>query len=218
MSCPVPTDSPRVDPASLCRSRFPGSTLIVQKDTKHMRSLHTKIRDKNCSRNDFVFYADRLIRMLLEDALDTVGYEEKMIVTPTGSNFVGSEMMEDVCGVSILRAGESMEHVLREIVKGVKIGKILIQRDEGTQAKVAKLFYARLPPSIQQSRVLLLDPMLASGGSVICAIKYLIEAGVAEEKITFVNLISCLEGLGKLFTAFPKVTVVTSMFVVSFFH
>lgn len=101
--------------------------------------------------------------------------------------------------------------VLREVYKGVPIGKILIQRDETSVDKRPRLFYSKLPAGIERSRVLLLDPMLASGGSAICAVRHLTERGVPEQQITFVNLIACPEGLKAFFAACPLVRVVTSM-------
>ncbi len=101
--------------------------------------------------------------------------------------------------------------VLREVYKGVPIGKILIQRDETSADKRPCLFYSKLPAGIEHSRVLLLDPMLASGGSAICAVRHLTERGVPERQITFVNLIACPEGLKAFFEACPHVRVVTSM-------
>jgi len=73
----------------------------------------------------------------------------------------------------------------------------------------ARLFYAKLPADIQNHHVLLLDPMLATGGSAVAAVKVLLEHGVRQNDITFVNLISCPEGLETLFKAFSDVIVVT---------
>lgn len=63
-----------------------------------------------------------------------------------------------ICGVSIMRAGEAMEDGLRQCCRAVRIGKILIQRDEETA--LAKLFYSKLPEDIKERYCLLLDPML----------------------------------------------------------
>ena len=97
---------------------------------------------------------------------------------------------------------------LRDILSDCVIGKILIQRDEETAQP--ELFYAKLPNDIADRTVLLLDPMLATGGSAIAAIKVLRTAGVPEESIMFVNLVSCPEGLAALHAAYPLVTVVTA--------
>ena len=68
-------------------------------------------------------------------------------------------------------------------------GKILIQRDEATALPV--LMYSKLPPALAGRPVLLLDPMLATGGSCIAAIKVLVEKGVPASSIVFVNIVWC---------------------------
>lgn len=69
----------------------------------------------------------------------------KSIVTPTGAQYDGIGFEGKICGVSILRAGEAMEAGLREVCRSVRIGKILIQRDEETAQP--KLFYSKVRPS-----------------------------------------------------------------------
>ena len=76
-----------------------------------------------------------------------------------------------------------MEAGLRECCRSVRIGKILIQRDEDTAKP--KLFYAKLPEDIADRWVLLLDPMLATGGSAIQAMQVLVDHGVQPSKILF---------------------------------
>lgn len=61
------------------------------------------------------------------------------MTTPTGELFTGVDFTAKLCGVSIMRAGESMESALRETAKNVRIGKILIQRDETSVAKEPKV-------------------------------------------------------------------------------
>ena len=78
--------------------------------------------------------------------------------TLTGAHYQGLEFNAKICGVSIMRAGESMETVLREICPDVRIGKILIQRDEATA--LPTLYYSKLPPDVASRHCLLLDPML----------------------------------------------------------
>lgn len=66
------------------------------------------------------------------------------------------------------------------------------------------MFYSKLPDDIKEKqRVFILDPMLATGGSVIMCIRKLKEGGVNEDKITFINLVACEVGLRKLHEEFP---------------
>jgi len=100
-----------------------------------------------------------------------------------------------------------MEAGLREVCRSVRIGKILIQRDEETAQP--KLFYSKFPPDIALRYVLLLDPMLATGGSAMKAVEVLMEHGVPEERIIFVNLISAPEGLKNFCAKYPQLRVIT---------
>lgn len=70
--------------------------------------------------------------------------------------------------------------------------------------------YSKLPPNMASRPVLLLDPMLATGGSCVAAIKVLVEAGAAAKDVVFVNIVSCMEGLEAVQEAYPEVRIVTS--------
>lgn len=166
------------------------------------------IRDKNTTRADFIFYSNRIIRLLVEEGLNHLPVVSHSVTSPVGTSYNGVRFEGKICGVSIMRAGESMEQGLRECCRSVRIGKILIQRNEDTAQP--KLFYEKLPPDIKDRWVLLLDPMLATGGSAIMAVEVLKAKGVPEERILFLNLITCPEGVRNFAEKVPKVRVVTS--------
>lgn len=119
------------------------------------------IRDKNTERANFIFYSNRIIRLLVEEGLNHLPVVEQTVTTPVGQTYNGLQFQGKICGVSIMRAGESMEQGLRDCCRSVRIGKILIQRDEETSTP--KLFYDKLPEDIADRWVLLLDPMFATG-------------------------------------------------------
>ena len=119
------------------------------------------IRDRNTGRADFIFYSNRIIRLLVEEGLNHLPTESQEITTPVGRTYSGVKFEGKIWGVSIMRAGESMEQGLRDCCRSVRIGKILIQRDEETSKP--KLYYDKLPEDIADRWVLLLDPMLATG-------------------------------------------------------
>ena len=180
------------------------------KETQQIRMLFTAIRDKETSNEDFVFYADRLVRLLVEEALSFLPCRRKDIVTPTNTLYEGLEPHSKICGVSIMRAGESMEKALRDTCRGTRIGKILIQRIETGSHNNIKEYYCKLPTDIANRYVLLLDPMLASGESASRATRILIdEYNVKEEHIVFVNVISAPEGLRAYSQTFPRVKLIT---------
>ncbi|XP_047978870.1 uridine/cytidine kinase UKL1, chloroplastic-like [Salvia hispanica] len=144
----------------LCKI-YPNVTVI--QSTFQIRGMHTLIRDRDISKHDFVFYSDRLIRLVAEHGLGHLPFTEKQITTPTGSIYTGVDFCKKLCAVSIIRSGESMENALRACCKGIKIGKILIHRD-GDDGK--QLIYEKLPNDIRERHVLLLDPVLATGRQI----------------------------------------------------
>ncbi|MCX2952789.1 uracil phosphoribosyltransferase [Lentzea sp. NEAU-D7] len=176
--------------------------------TPLLRALHTIIRDRDVPRDQFVFHADRIIRMLLDAALDLLPFEPHQVRTPVGHVYEGLRFAERVCGVSVVRAGESMEAGLRAVLPPVRIGKILIQRDKETVQP--HLYYTKLPADIAERNVLLLDPMLATAGTARMAVQVLLDHGVPEERIVFVNLLTAPEGIAALCDAHPRLRLVTS--------
>ncbi|KAK9386122.1 uracil phosphoribosyltransferase-domain-containing protein [Lipomyces mesembrius] len=183
----------------------PNVTVLLQ--TPQLIALYTIIRDIKTQRADFVFYSNRIIRILVEEGLNHLPVQATSVSTPTDLTYKGLKFEGKICGVSIMRAGESMEQGLRDCCRSVRIGKILIQRDEETAE--AKLFYEKLPEDIKDRYVLLLDPMLATGGSAIMAVDVLIAKGVPVERILFLNLISSPEGIDVFAKKFPKLKVIT---------
>ncbi|KAA3479517.1 uridine kinase-like protein 1, chloroplastic isoform X1 [Gossypium australe] len=145
----------------LCKI-YPNAYVI--QSTFQIRGMHTLIRDREISKHEFVFYSDRLIRLVVEHGLGHFPFTEKQVITTTASVYTGVDFCKKLCGVSIVRSGESMENALRACCKGIKLGKILIHRD-GDNGK--HLIYEKLPKDISERHVLLLNPILATGKLVL---------------------------------------------------
>lgn len=195
-------------PTATISKVVPYENVHILPQTPQLIALLTMIRDKNTARADFIFYSNRIIRLLVEEGLNHLPVVAHTVTTPVGKDYTGVKFQGKICGVSIMRAGESMEQGLRECCRSVRIGKILIQRDEDTFKP--KLFYEKLPTDIAERWVLLLDPMFATGGSAMMAIDVLKAKGVSENRILFLNLIASPEGLGKFAEKFSSVRVVTA--------
>jgi uracil phosphoribosyltransferase len=185
-----------------------GRNVHLLSQTNQLRALHTGIRDRNARREDFVHYSGRIIRLLIEAGLELLPFEQHDVTTPVGRTYHGLRFTPKLCGVPIIRAGESMEAGLRAVCPSIRIGKILIQRDKVT--KLPHVYYSALPADIAARHVLLLDPMLATGGTARAAIQILLDNGVAEDRIVFVNLITVLDGIAAVCDRYPKVKIVTS--------
>jgi len=155
------------------------------------------------------------MRILAEDALAEFPSTDVKITTPCGpcDGCVGPDPTE-ICAVSIIRSGDALLDVVRDVEPAVRVGKILIQRDESHPDKVAKLFYSKLPPASgtqEAPYVLLCDPMLATGGSALKAIEVLIQKYKVEpENIVFANMICAPEGLKAMAEAYPQIKIVTA--------
>lgn len=119
-------------------------SLKVLPETRQIKGIHTIIRDHETTRDEFIFYSKRLIRLLIEFALTLLPYtvshnqlfsrlrtpfsQDQLVETPQGVAYSGRKMVpEKMCGVSILRAGETMEQALCDVLNNVRLGKILIQ-------------------------------------------------------------------------------------------
>uniref|UniRef100_F1L887 Uracil phosphoribosyltransferase n=1 Tax=Ascaris suum TaxID=6253 RepID=F1L887_ASCSU len=126
--------------------------------TDQVIELQTILMDRETDHSDFVFYADRLMRLVIEEGLNRLPYTNVTVETPTGYVYEGIAFARGNCGVSISRSGEAMEHALRQCCRSIRIGKMLLAED-------TRLLYARLMPDIAQRRVLLLYPLLSAYSS-----------------------------------------------------
>ncbi|XP_045766378.1 uridine-cytidine kinase-like 1 isoform X1 [Maniola jurtina] len=184
-------------------------SLFVLKDTPQVQGLHTFIRNKDTPRDEFIFYSKRLMRLVIEFALSLLPYSEHAVDTPQGFTYTGRKCdVEKICGVSILRAGETMEQAVCDVCKDIRIGKILIQTNQQTDEP--ELYYLRLPKDIKDYRVILMDATVATGAAAIMAIRVLLDHDVPEENISLVSLLMAEIGVHSIAYAFPKVKIVTS--------
>ncbi|KAI1106103.1 uracil phosphoribosyltransferase [Jackrogersella minutella] len=200
--------SPSQKPIATVSTEVEHDNVVTLPQTPQLIALLTKIRDRQTERADFIFYSNRIIRLLVEEGLNHLPVVEHTVTTPVGRTYAGLMFQGKICGVSIMRAGEAMEQGLRDCCRSVRIGKILIQRDEETATP--RLFYDKLPEDISERWVLLLDPMFATGGSAIMAVDVLKSRGVPEERILFLNLIASPQGIQNFATKFPRLRVVTA--------
>lgn len=183
--------------------------LHVHEQTAQLRCLMTTLYDKQCTPGDWVFTADRVSRIMVEFALNFLPIESNSVITTVEDEpFDGVKFAGRIVGVSIIRAGEAMETALRSCCRNVRLGKILVQRDERTTQP--HYYMAKLPKDVATRHVLLMDPMLATGGTAIMAVEKLVEAGVPQEKVIFVNIVAAPEGITALLERFPSIQICTA--------
>lgn len=187
---------------------YPTEKVIQLQQTSQIRELQTVLRDRSTSRGDFIFYADRLIRLVVEEGLNSLPYVKANVTTPTGGQFQGLRYLKGNCGVSIMRSGEAMERGLRDCCRSIRIGKIMVQTDEETHQ--AKVFYSKFPPGVQRRKVLLMYPIICSGNTVIKAVQVLHAYHVEEANVLVLSLFATATGLGNVLRRFPNLTILTS--------
>ena len=117
----------------------------------------------------------------------------------------GRKVGPDIVVVPVLRAGLGMLDAVLELVPNARVGHIGLQRDEITA--VASRYYSKLPASLRSSFVLMIDPMLATGGSAVAAIQLLQEAGA--EHIRIVCIVAAPEGIRTVEQHHPDVSIYT---------
>jgi len=182
---------------------------VVVLESRAIQVLLSGLRDKETPNSKFMDCADRLFRILAEESLAQVDSVVPVTIkTQCGlANGLTAPELESVCAVAILRSGDALLQAFHQISRGISKGNLLIQRDETT--KKPRLFICQLPNDLQNKQLLLLDPMLATGGSAKLAIQLLIDKGVPQEHIIFVNMVCTPDGLSALAAAYPAVKVVT---------
>lgn len=160
------------------------------------------MRDKNTSVKDFRECAHEVALLIGYEATKELKLEEYEIETPI-TKTVGKRIERQVALVPILRAGLGMVDAIMDLIPASKIGHIGLYRNEETLEPVE--YYCKLPTDIQQRQVLVLDPMLATGGSAVAAINFIKNRGV--KNIKFVCIIAAPEGVETLRKAHPDVEI-----------
>uniref|UniRef100_A0A8C1QD31 Uridine-cytidine kinase n=1 Tax=Cyprinus carpio TaxID=7962 RepID=A0A8C1QD31_CYPCA len=184
-------------------------TLSVMESTPQVRGMHTIIRNKETSRDEFIFYSKRLMRLLIEHALSFLPLKPVTVETPQGTVYEGKRLSgKRITGVSILRAGETMEQALMAVCKDIRLGKILIQTNHDTGEP--ELHYLRLPKDLSEDYVILMDSTVSTGAAALMAVRVLLDHDVQEDKIFLLSLLMAEMGVHSVAYAFPKVRIITT--------
>ncbi|MCL2493197.1 MAG: uracil phosphoribosyltransferase [Clostridiales bacterium] len=161
------------------------------------------LRDKDTGVKDF--------RQLVREISLLMGYEvtrglqlqDVEIETPLAKTTVKMLKANDLCFVPILRAGLGMVDGFLDLVPAARVGFIGLYRDHDTHQPVE--YYCKLPEDIEDRQVIVLDPMLATGGSAAAAVDFIKQRG--GRRVSFVCLIAAPEGIEVLTKAHPDVNI-----------
>jgi uracil phosphoribosyltransferase len=162
------------------------------------------LRDKQTPADAFRRVATRISVLLAAEALRDVPTATSTVVTPLGPA-EARRVASDVVVVPVLRAGLGMLDAVLELVPTARVGYIGLQRDERTA--IASRYYSKLPQGLSDSYVLMIDPMLATGGSASAALELLRQAGASRVRI--LCIVAAPEGVAVVERDHPDVAIYT---------
>src|SRR5262249_8475385 len=148
--------------------------------------------------------ATRISVILAVEALRDVPTVTTTVETPLGPAS-GLRLGADVVVVPVLRAGLGMLDAILELVPYARVGHIGLQRDEMTA--VASHYYSKLPHDVEGSSVVMIDPMLATGGSAVAALDLLRRAGA--RRVRIICIVAAPEGIAMVEERHPDVRIYT---------
>jgi uracil phosphoribosyltransferase len=169
----------------------------------------TALRDKHTDNTTFRLLADELVTLLAYEATRGIRVNEITVETPLESTKGVKLASPTPVIVPILRAGLGMLDGMLRVLPAAEVGFLGMVRDE--QTLIASTYADRLPDNLKGRQVFVLDPMLATGGTLVAAMELLFERGA--DDIVAIALIAAPEGIARVEQAFGKdvnVTVVTA--------
>ncbi len=160
------------------------------------------IRHKDTGHKEFRELATEITMFVCYEALKTISLKDVEVETPLEIAHC-HKIAEDIVVVPILRAGVGMLEGILSLVPSARVGFIGLYRDEVTKEPVT--YYQRLPDQAKRGLCILVDPMVATGGSTTAAIDILKQEGA--RKIVVVCIVTCPEGLRRVEEAHPDVQI-----------
>lgn len=168
--------------------------------------MHHKLsilRDKNTKTKQFRELVTEITSLMTYEIMKDLPLQEVEIETPVAKMTAQKLSEQPIVLIPILRAGLGMVDGIWSQVPSAKVGHIGMARDEETLQP--KEYYRNLPVDTEKSRVFVLDPMLATGGSAAAAIAYLKSYGI--KHIEFVCMVASPEGIAHLTSEHPDVQI-----------
>lgn len=161
------------------------------------------LRDKNTPVKDFRELVREISMLMAYEVTRDLPLEEVEIETPICKTKVNRLKGEDIGIVPVLRAGLGMVDGMLELVPNAKVGHVGLYRDPETKQPVE--YYCKLPIDLDKRRMIIVDPMLATGGSSNAAIQLLKQKGA--KSIALMNLIAAPEGVKAVQEEHPDVDI-----------
>jgi uracil phosphoribosyltransferase len=165
----------------------------------------TLARDRDTGVEQFRRQVSLIARLMVYELTRDYPTEDVAVETPLGPCH-GERLAVTLTLVPILRAGLGMAEGILELIPEARVGHLGLYRDETTLAPVT--YYNKLPPDVADTDVIVIDPMLATGGSLVAAIDYIRQAGA--QRIKILCLVASPEGIATVRAKHPVLPIYTA--------
>lgn len=178
------------------------------RDTNQVRGINSILFNTETSRNDFIFYFNRICGLLIELAQEYI-HEFKDVDIETGKGiYHGKKAIQThYVAINIIRSGDCFMSSIKKSFPEISIGKLLIQSDSSTGEP--QLHFESLPHNLTtRGEIMLFDSQIISGAGAIMAIQVLLDHGVKENDIILISYLSTEIGVRRIVNVFPNVKIV----------
>lgn len=176
-----------------------------------IRHKITLLRKEDTSTNEFRKLVEEIAMLMGYEALSDLETQDITVKTPIEESVQPVISGKKLAVVPILRAGLGMVNGILALVPSARVGHIGLYRDPETHAPHE--YYCKLPDPIDQRQIVVVDPMLATGGSAIAAVDFIKKHG--GQKIKFMSIIAAPEGVDALMNAHPTFSFMSAVLTVS---
>jgi uracil phosphoribosyltransferase len=165
----------------------------------------TRLRDKTTGPQEFRRVLSEVAALMLYEATRSFAVAPVPVRTPLG-RARGFRLKREVVLVPVLRAGLGMLDSILQLLPHARVGFIGLKREETTLR--AMFYHKSLPPDLRRFEVILIDPMLATGGSAVAAMNLMTELGATHVRL--VNLVAAPEGIRRVHSRYPTLPIFTA--------
>jgi uracil phosphoribosyltransferase len=165
----------------------------------------TRLRDARTQPQEFRRLLNEIAALMTYEATRSFAVKKISVRTPLEKT-TGGQLQNEIVLVPVLRAGLGMLDGILEMIPHARVGFLGLKRDETT---LAAHFYSKsLPKKLRDVEIILIDPMLATGGSAVAALDYLREQGA--KNLRLVSLVAAPEGIARVQKSYPKLPIFTA--------
>jgi uracil phosphoribosyltransferase len=165
----------------------------------------TRLRDRRTEPQEFRRLLGEIAALMTYEATRSLGVKKVSVRTPLETTS-GLQLEREVVLVPVLRAGLGMLEPILELIPHARVGFLGLKREESTL--IAHFYHKSLPKELGRCEVILIDPMLATGGSAVAALDFLREQGA--KKIRLVSLVAAPEGIRRVRESYPTLPIFTA--------